>query len=171
MFCGADTENYLTEQVWLKNPDGADCWLGKLIATGMAPQVSGCHYSIPLTPSQHAICDPVMPRVKYWLNKYKLMGAATESSVRMLRPGIFFIGLLGGSDRSTSHFSVYVGNTSAVAVPSIPNNSTIVVCQGFGIAISNLSLPSAGTLNFFASSNLVRPLPHTHETNACVFVF
>ena len=35
---------YNTAISHMKTPSGADCWLGKLVATGMAPQLSGCHY-------------------------------------------------------------------------------------------------------------------------------
>ena len=76
---GTTVNAYSTPIVWLETPNGADCWLGKLVGAGVAPQVSGCHYSIPLSPSQHAICDSVVPRVKYWLQLFR-------SSVRRPSP-------------------------------------------------------------------------------------
>jgi hypothetical protein len=155
MLSGTTYNAYSTPIVWLKTPNGADCWLGKLVATGMAPQVSGCHYSIPLSPSQHAICDPVVPRVKFWLELFREFGAATESSVQLLHEKIFFVGLEGGTDQSVAHFSVYVGNTTQAMIPPVPNNSTLIVCQSFGVPFANLSLPGGGNtaLNMFAASN------------------
>ena len=153
---GTTVNAYSTPIVWLKTPNGADCWLGKLVGAGVAPQVSGCHYSIPLSPSQHAICDPVVPRVKYWLQTFRRFGAATESSIQRLHEKIYFIGLEGGSDQSVAHFSVYVGNTTMTSIPLVPTNSTLVVCQSFGVPFANLSLPGGTNtaLTMFAASNV-----------------
>ena len=61
----------------------------------------------------------------------------------------------GGSDQSTAHFSVYVGNTSLAAIPPVPNNSTLIVCQSYGVPFANLSLQGANTaLTMFAASNV-----------------
>ena len=104
-----------------------------------------------------------------WLEKFREFGHATESSIRVLADdgprthsfqqygsaSIFFIGLEGGSDQANAHFSVYVGNTTGVIVPPLPNNSTLLVCQSFGTPFANLSLPGNGNtaLELFAASN------------------
>jgi hypothetical protein len=39
---------------------------------------------------------PLIPRIKYWLDLYKVYGMATESSIEVLHfPDIFLIGLSG----------------------------------------------------------------------------
>jgi hypothetical protein len=40
-------------------------------------------------------------------------------------------------------------------IPPVPNNSTLIVCQSFGVPFANLSLPGGGNtaLNMFAASN------------------
>ena len=157
---GTTYNAYSTAIEGLKSPDGADCWLGKLVATGVAPQVAGCKYSVPLTPAQHAICGPVVPRVKYWLGKSLEVGRSTESSLQALNQNatIFFIRLEGGTDQSSAHFSVYFGSTTStrVTLPPVPNASTILVCQSVGVPFANLSLPRGNNteLSFFAASNI-----------------
>ena len=39
---------------------------------------------------------PLIPRIKYWLDLYKVYGMATESSIEVLHfPDVFLIGLSG----------------------------------------------------------------------------
>ena len=53
--------------------DIADCWLGKLVASGMAPQMTGClpaafapcqPVDSPTCMVQQKVCEEVLPRVK-----------------------------------------------------------------------------------------------------------
>ena len=43
---------------------------------------------------------PLIPRIKYWLDLYKVYGMATESSIEVLHyPDVFLIGLSGEPTR------------------------------------------------------------------------
>ena len=169
LLSGTTYNAYSTSIGAMATLDGADCWLGKLVAAGIAPQIRGCMFTV-FTPAQHKVCDLVIPRVKYWLDKFREFGQASESSIQLLhddttpsslsfaqRHDIFFLALQGGNNnQSMARFSVYVGNTTLAIIPPMPNNSTLIVCQSFGVPFSNLSLPGRGitALTMFAASNV-----------------
>jgi hypothetical protein len=153
MVTGMTVNAYSTVVEQLKTNDGVDCWLGQLVATGIAPQLTSYIYAHYGTTSP--ALDALSPRIKYWLDSFRTFGAAVESSIRELHiDSIYFIGLEGGSDRSVPHFSVYVGNTAIATVPPLPENSTLLICQSLGIPFANMSLPGNQELEIFAASNV-----------------
>ena len=50
LLSGSTYNAYSTEIAQMRTPDGADCWLGKLVATGVAPQVELMAKGTPLLP-------------------------------------------------------------------------------------------------------------------------
>ena len=133
-----------------------DCFIGGLVATGIAPQMSGTG-----SPAQLA-------RVKYWLDLFRSHGMATEDSIQALHyPDVFLIELQGGT--SSEHFQsygLYVGNSSTqVILPTtVADNSTVLTYQGDSSTCINMTMPARQNLTaatFFAANNLTLSLSGT----------
>ena len=129
-----------------------DCFIGGLVATGIAPQMSGSG-SLP-----NPAFKKQLARVKFWLDLYKTHGMATESTIDALHyPDVFLVGLRGGTANSSS-YGLLVGATVGVPLPStLDNNSTVLTYQGVEASSVNLSLPaptSLTSITFFAANNL-----------------
>ena len=106
-------------------------------------------------PDSVAQAKLLIPRVKYWLDLYKVYGMATESSINVLHyPDIFLIGLSGGSEPG-DHRGLYAGNTTAVAFPdNLADNTTVLAFLGYRIPSTTISFGSIGmtTFTLFAAS-------------------
>ena len=129
-----------------------DCFIGGLVATGIAPQMSGSG-SLP-----NPAFKKQLARVKFWLDLYKTHGMATESTIDALHyPDVFLVGLRGGTANSSS-YGLLVGATVGVPLPStLDNNSTVLTYQGVQASAVNLTVPAPTTLmsiTFFAANNL-----------------
>ena len=119
-----------------------DCFIGALVATGIAPQMSGTG-----SPAQLA-------RSKYWLDLFKLHGMATESTITALHyPDIFLVGLRGGTSPTPS-YGLYAGNSSSVSLPPmLTNNATVLTYKGDSASTVSLGLPENLTaVTFFAAN-------------------
>jgi hypothetical protein len=98
----------------------------------------------------------LIPRIKYWLDLYKVYGQATESSIDVLHyPDIFLVGLSGGTEAG-DHRGLFAGNTTAVAFPDdVADNTTVLAFLGYKIPSANISFGSAEMKAFtlFAASD------------------
>ena len=160
MLSGTTYNAYSTQIERLANRTGVDCWLGRLVGTGVAPQITSC------TNCSTALCLELVPDIRYWLDRSRIVGKATESSIVQLQnKAVFFITLVGGT-APNPHFAVYVGNGSSIALlPPIPNNSSLVVAHSLETKVSHLAVPSASaggevvvTVELFAASNITSVL-------------
>ena len=128
-----------------------DCFVGGLVATGIAPQLSGTG-----TPAQLA-------RAKYWLDLFKTHGMATEDTIKALHyPDVFLVELQG----STSSYGLYSGNSSVqVALPAtLSDNSTILTYQGDSSSCINMTMTASKNLTaatFFAANKQTLSLSGT----------
>ena len=134
-----------------------DCFLGGLVAIGIAPQIN--------QPSTAAV-RPLFSRVRYWLELFKQWGSATAASIDILHQPEHFVehypdsfpaisvlvGLQGGTRKGG--FGLYIGNTSQVAV-QVPDNSTLLLRMSWGVPFANVTLgrPSDLSIHVFAASN------------------
>ena len=142
-----------------------DCFVGGLVSTGIAPQMSGTGI-----PAQQ------LARVKYWMDLYSKHGMATESTIGVLHyPDVFLIGLRGGTSL-TSSYGLLVGETLphlrsacdsgapsyGLALPStLDDNATILTTQGSTASCVNLTVPAAqqlASITFFAANKLTLAL-------------
>ena len=155
MLSGTTYNAYSTQIERLANRTGVDCWLGRLVATGVAPQVTS--YSNCST----AVCLELLPDVRYWLDKSREVGKATESSIVQLQSkAVFFISLVDGM-APNPQFAVYFGNSTSAALPPIPDNSSLVLAHSLETKISQLDVPSHSatgdeiiTMELFVASNI-----------------
>ena len=99
---------YNTPVETLQGLNEVDCFIGGLVATGIPPQMSECD-SLLADSSLHSVvllliltfyllhgllsraaagtspaAKSLIPRIKYWLDLYKVFGMATESSIDIL---------------------------------------------------------------------------------------
>lgn len=131
-----------------------DCFIGGLVATGIAPQMSGTG-----SPDQLA-------RVKYWLDLFKLHGMATEDTIDALHyPDVFLVKREGGSSPTPS-YGMYVGNSSVnVLLPAtLKDNSTLLAYKGDSANCVNMSMVASANLTaitFFAANKLTLSLSGT----------
>ena len=106
---------YNTPVETLHNLTEVDCFIGGLVATGIPPQ---------MTAGTTAAAKPLIPRIKYWLDLYKVYGMATESSIDVLQyPDVFLVGLSGGTEPG-DHRGLFAGSTAAVRFPDEPDDAT-----------------------------------------------
>ena len=100
--------------------------------------------------------QPLIHRVKYWLDLYKIYGMATESSIDVLHyPDVFLVGLFSG-DEPGDHRGLFVGNTTAVTFPGdLADNITVLAFLGYQIPYTNFSFgsPAMKTFTLFAASD------------------
>ena len=136
-----------------------DCFLGGLIAIGIAPQIN--------QPSTVAV-RPLFSRVRYWLQLFRVFGSATAASIQILNqpahaverypdtypPISALVGLHGGSS-PTRCYGLLISNTSHVSVV-VPDNSTLVVRLSWGVPFANVSFgqPCDTATTVFAASNV-----------------
>ena len=108
-----------------------DCFVGGLVAVGIAPQMLGNG-----RPDQLA-------RAKFWLDLYKTHGMATESTIDALHyPNIFLVGLRGGT-ASTPSYGLLVGASVGVPIPgTLGDNATVLTYQGVDASSINLTIPA-----------------------------
>jgi hypothetical protein len=123
-----------------------DCFVGGLVAVGIAPQMLGNG-----RPDQLA-------RAKFWLDLYKTHGMATESTIDALHyPNIFLVGLRGGT-ASTPSYGLLVGASVGVPIPgTLGDNATVLTYQGVDASSINLTIPATTNLTaitFFAANKL-----------------
>ena len=122
-----------------------DCFIGGLVATGIAPQMGGTG-----SPAQLA-------RSKYWLDLFKLHGMATESTITALHyPDIFLVGLRGGTSPTPS-YGLYAGNSSTVSLPrAFSDNATVLTYMGVSAKTVSLALPGNVTVVTFFAANAMQ---------------
>eukprot|EP01052_Picozoa_sp_SAG31_P014515 SAG31_NODE_905_length_11119_cov_2.887931_6_plen_182_part_00 len=98
----------------------------------------------------------LIPRIKYWLDMYKVYGTATESSIKVLHyPDVFLVGLSGGTEAG-DHRGLFVGNTTAVKFPvDLADNATVLVFLGYRIPSTTISFgsPTMKSFTLFAASD------------------
>eukprot|EP01045_Picozoa_sp_COSAG04_P000655 COSAG04_NODE_17_length_40288_cov_9.152728_11_plen_1187_part_00 len=108
-----------------------DCWLGGLVATGVAPQIIG-----------DASTEQAQ-RVKWWNNRFREFGFANESSISVLHyPDALLVSLVEGSLQTPVYGLYSAGNVTAV-LPPLPNNSTILMFCGYNAPSCRVSIPAA----------------------------
>ena len=139
-----------------------DCFVGGLVACGIAPQMIG-------TPNS----TRQISRIKYWLELFRAHGQATESSVTALHyPDVFLVGLEGGTRQPPAagagpsygpsyglYYGAGAGSAVSVRLPaSVGEGATLLTFQGDGAPHVNLTLGAGPTfarrLTFFAANNL-----------------
>ena len=140
---------YNTPVETLHGLDEVDCFIGGLVATGIPPQMTAG-----TTPAAKLL----IPRIKYWLDLYKVYGMATESSIDILHyPDVFLIGLSGGAEAG-DHRGLFVGNTTSVVFPDdVADNTTVLAFLGYmyhiPFATISFGTPSMKTFTLFAASD------------------
>jgi hypothetical protein len=138
---------YNTPVETLHGLDEVDCFIGGLVATGIPPQ---------MTAGTTPAAKPLIPRIKYWLDLYKVYGMATESSIDILHyPDVFLIGLSGGTEAG-DHRGLFVGNTTSVVFPDdVADNTTVLAFLGYQIPYATISFgtPAMKTFTLFAASD------------------
>jgi hypothetical protein len=138
---------YNTPVETLHNLTEVDCFIGGLVATGIPPQ---------MTAGTTAAAKPLIPRIKYWLDLYKVYGMATESSIDVLEyPDIFLVGLSGGTEPG-DHRGFFAGSTGAVQFSDdLQDNATVLTFLGYQIPSTNISFGSQDmtSVTFFAASD------------------
>eukprot|EP01052_Picozoa_sp_SAG31_P014236 SAG31_NODE_876_length_11307_cov_3.506781_12_plen_407_part_00 len=129
------------------NVSEVDCFIGQMVAVGIAPQLTG------------KSTQAVATRVRYWLDIMKAHGMANESSIHPLPPDRmqFLVQLVGGSEDAGlgKKFGLRYEQLNHTTLPPIvPNNSTIILSVGFaasGTASFEIS-ERLGALSVFAAS-------------------
>ena len=138
---------YNTPVETLHGLDEVDCFIGGLVATGIPPQMTAG-----TTPAAKAL----IPRIKYWLDLYKVYGMATESSIDVLHyPDVYLVGLSGGTELGV-HRGLYAGATTAIEFPDdLADNTTVLAFLGYQIPSTNISFGSLAMKSFtlFAASD------------------
>ena len=137
---------YNTPVETLHNITEVDCFIGGLVATGIPPQ---------MTAGTSKGAKALIPRIKYWLDLYKVYGMATESSIDVLNyPDIFLVGLSGGSS-SADNRGLFAGSATAVEFPDIQDNATVLAFLGYQVQSTNISFgsPSMTVFTLFAASD------------------
>ena len=133
-----------------------DCFIGGLVATGIAPQIAGMPAGD--TPASWA-------PIKYWLDLFKTHGMATEDKITALHyPDVFWVELEGGiSSEIFQSYGLYDSNSTVmVALPSmVADNATVLTYQGDAASCINMSMVASKNLTaitFFAANNLTLSL-------------
>jgi hypothetical protein len=139
------------------NETEVDCFIGGMVAAGIAPQLTGSS-----TPA-------VASRVRYWLDILRQHGVANESSIHILRfPDTFLVQLNNeGSQHNGNSSSMSFGviwaptvNYTLLFPPIIPSNSTLLVFNTYTpidarvVSSFEVSQP-LNTLSIFAASQAV----------------
>jgi hypothetical protein len=137
---------YNTPVETFHNLSEVDCFLGGLVATGIPPQ---------MTAGTSPGAQPLLPRVKFWLDSFRRFGFATESSIAILHyDDMLLIGLSGGTQTGDIR-GLYAGSaTTPVQFPPIADNTTLLFYFGYHIPSANISYgePSHKTFSIFAAS-------------------
>ena len=138
---------YNTPVETLHNLTEVDCFIGGLVATGIPPQ---------MTAGTTPAAKKLFPRIKYWLDLYKVYGMATESSINVLHyPDVFLIGLTGGTEPG-DHRGFFAGNTTAVSFPAdLADNATVLAFLGYEIHSTTITFgsPEMKSFTIFAASD------------------
>lgn len=134
-----------------------DCFIGGLVATGIAPQIVGMPPGD--TPASWA-------RIKYWLDLFKTHGMATEDTINALHyPDVFLVELEGGkSSEIFQSYGLYVGSsTDMVTLPAtFEDNATVLTYQGVISSCLNMTISKNLTaVTFFAANNATLSLSGT----------
>ena len=136
-----------------------DCFIGGLVATGIAPQMVGM-------PPGDTVAS--WSRVKYWLDLFKTHGMATEDTIIALHyPDVFLVELQGGtSSADFQSYGLYVGSSNdTVTLPAtFVDNATVLTYQGDSSSCLNMSIPASANLTaitFFVANNATLSLSGT----------
>ena len=143
------------------NVSEVDCFIGGMVASGIAPQLTGS--------STHAVTQ----RVRYWLDILRQHGVANESSIHVLHfPDTFLVRLTrydheshmhAGNNSSSASFGFIlppVVNYTITLPPIIPSNSTLLMfttySQSDARAVSAFEITQPlDELSIFGASSVV----------------